>query len=69
MEKLVKTVAGSEKIWYATNIEIYEYMTAQRALKVSADEKIFYNPTATDVWVEKDKKQIICIPAGKTVRI
>jgi hypothetical protein len=69
MEKLVKTVAGSEKIWYATNIEIYEYMTAQRALKVSADERIFYNPTATDVWVEKDKKQIICIPAGKTVRL
>jgi hypothetical protein len=44
-------------------------MTAQRALKVSADERIFYNPTATDVWVEKDKKQIICIPAGKTVRL
>lgn len=69
MEKLVATVAGSEKIWYATNIEIYDYMTAQRALKVSADETVFTNPIATDVWVEKNKSEIICIPAGKTVKL
>ena len=68
MEKLVATVAGSDKIWYATNIEIYDYMMAQRALKVSADETVFTNPTATDVWVERNKRDIILIPAGKTVR-
>ena len=68
MEKLVSTVANCEKIWYATNIEIYDYMMAQRALKVSADETVFTNPTAIDVWVEKNKSEIICIPAGKTVR-
>ena len=28
MEKLVSTVAGSDKIWYATNMEIYEYVKA-----------------------------------------
>ena len=68
MEKLVATVAGSDKIWYATNIEIYDYMTAQRQLKVSADETVFTNPTALDVWVERNKTDIICIPAGQTVK-
>ena len=69
MEKLVSSLAGSDKIWYATNIEIYDYMTAQRSLKISADETVFTNPTAIDVWVEKDKTQVIYIPAGQTVRI
>ncbi len=67
METLVKTLAGNDLIWYATNLEIYHYKTAQRALRVSSDETILYNPTDTDVWVEKDKTEIICIPAGKTI--
>ncbi len=69
MEKILSLVSGSGKIWYATNIEIYRYRQAQRALVVSADEKILYNPSSLDVWVEKDKTDIICIPAGKTVTI
>ena len=68
MEKIVSALAGSEKIWYATNIDIYNYMTAQSMLQISADEHTFYNPTATDVWVERNKTDIICIPAGKTVK-
>lgn len=67
MEKLLQKLSGNDKIWYATNLEIYEYVTAQRQLKISADESIIHNPSATDVWVERDKKEIICIPAGKTV--
>lgn len=67
MEKIVSSVAGSDKIWYATNIDIYNYMTAQSLLQISADEHTFYNPTATDVWVERNKTDIICIPAGKTI--
>lgn len=69
MWKFVKSISGNENIWYATNIEIYRYMQAQRSLAISADERVFYNPSAIDVWVEKDLTQVICIPAGKTVRI
>jgi len=69
MEALVEKLSGEERIWYATNLEIYDYMTAQRALRISADEKQLYNPTAIDVWVEKDKKQVVCIPAGQTVTL
>lgn len=68
-EELLKSVAGDDRIWYATNIEIYNYIAAQKSLKISADENVFYNPTAIDVWLEKDKSLIIKIPAGETVRI
>ena len=67
METLLQKLAGNEKIWYATNFEIYRYMMAQKALLITADEKRFYNPTSMNVWVEKDKKEIICIPAGGTI--
>ncbi len=68
MEQIVRTVAGDERIWYAANRDIWQYMTAQSMLLISADETVFTNPTAIDLWVEKDKKQIIRIPAGQTVR-
>ena len=69
VKEILEKISGNEKIWYATNYEIYRYMMAQRAVLISTDEKCFYNPTAIDVWVEKDKKQIIHIPAGQTVVI
>ena len=67
METLTKTLANNEKIWYATNLEIYNYMSAQSRLQISADERIIYNPSDISVWVEKNKEDIIEIPAGKTV--
>lgn len=69
MEEILQKLSGNEKIWYASSMEIYRYMTAQRALEVSMDENSFYNPTALDVWVEKDREQIICIPAGAYVKL
>ena len=67
MEKLVSTLAGDDRIWYAANIDIYNYIIAVRALRVSADESIISNPSAIDVWVEKDRTDIIRVPAGETV--
>jgi hypothetical protein len=43
-------MAGHEDIWYATNIEICRYVKAVRALDVSADGTMIYNPTATEIW-------------------
>ncbi len=67
MEDAVARMSGNDKVWYATNIEIYNYMMAQRMLQISADETMFYNPSSMDVWVSRDHKEIICIPAGQTV--
>jgi hypothetical protein len=69
LEEICKKLGNRDDIWYATNIEIYNYMTAQKQLQISVDERTFYNPTAIDVWVERDKKDIIHIPAGQTVTV
>ena len=69
IEQILQKLSGNDKIWYATNIEIYRYMMAQRQLEISADETVFYNPTNIDVWVEKNKTEVVLIPAGETVRL
>jgi len=69
MEEILKKLSGSDKIWYATNMEIYLYMQAQERLQISADETVFYNPSDITVFVERNKKEILEIPAGSTVRL
>ena len=54
IEDFCKLVSGNEKIWYATNIEIYSYITDQRRLVIAADESMVYNPTAIKIWFSKD---------------
>lgn len=69
IENVVSRLSGNEKIWYATNIEIYNYVKAQQSLVISADETILYNPSAIPVLVVRNKKEIITVPAGETVRL
>lgn len=69
MEKLLQMLSGNDKIWYATGMEIYNYITAQQRLQISADERTFYNPSAIPVWVERNKTEILEIPAGQTVTL
>ena len=69
IEDIIAQIANRDNIWYATNMEIYNYMQAQKQLKISADETIFVNPTAIDVWLCKDKKNIFCIKAGETLKL
>ena len=63
-----KLSACKEKIWFATNTMIVDYLSAQKMLKISTDEKMYYNPTAVDIWIEKNKQKIIKIPAGTGLR-
>lgn len=68
IEKFCEQASGIEDCWYATNIEIYDYVTALRALEFSSDRSMVYNPTATDVWVRYEHESIK-IPAGKLTRL
>ena len=54
----------NDDIWYATNIEIYDYVKAYEGLEVSVDETIIHNPSAIDVWFMKNK-QIYCVKGGE----
>lgn len=64
IEAFASYVGGREDIWYATNIEIYDYMQAYGRLEFSADGKLVCNPTATDLWLDKDGT-VCCVKAGE----
>ena len=68
IENICEKLANNPEIWYATNIEIYDYVQAYNRLETSFDQTMVHNPSAIDVWFE-NKKQIYCVKAGETVRI
>ena len=47
-------VGGREDIWYATNIDIVDYMEASKRLIFTADSQKVFNPSAMDVWITVD---------------
>ena len=67
-ESMCRTLSGHANIWYATNIEICDYVGAYNLLRYSADGSMIENPTCTDVWLDWDGTAF-CVPAGKAVRI
>lgn len=61
------TMAGNnEDIWYATNIEIVDYMNACRSLKFTASCSKVYNPSALAVWIDCDGT-VVKVAGGETV--
>ena len=65
IEEFIPYIGNREDIWYATNIEIYDYVHAYQQLRYSADGTKVYNPTVYDVYFEKDK-QIYCVKPNET---
>jgi hypothetical protein len=68
MEDTLQALSGKDDIWYATNIEIYDYQKAVEALDFSADHTLVKNPSGQTVWISVDGKTVE-IPAGEIVRI
>lgn len=68
MEDFARKMGGQSDIWYATILEIYDYVQAYQALRFNLAKSIVQNPTATDVWFIKDDKEY-CAPAGQTIRL
>jgi len=68
LEKICKTVSLKENVWYATNMEIINYICAFNALRRSVNGKIVYNPTDIDVYVWANDKEIL-IKKGETINI
>lgn len=52
IEEFARLVGGKEDIWYATNMEICDYITATRSQEYSADGMTMHNPTIYSVWVK-----------------
>lgn len=68
IEEFLKLMSGHDDIWYATNIEIYDYMEAAARVRFSADGSFAHNPWAGDIWVEVDKKPV-CLKGGEITRL
>ena len=67
MEKFLEKITKYDDIWFATNIEIYDYITAVRSLKISADNTMIYNPTCTTVTVEVNGEPFDVKPGNNTL--
>lgn len=59
---------NNPEIWYATNMEIHDYVEAYKSLIYSADGYTVYNPTLIDLWFDVDGV-LYEIGSGKTLRI
>lgn len=68
IENFAKKISGKEDIWYATNIEIVDYIESYKRIKFSVDGSIAYNPNAMDIWIEVNKKSIR-LPGGQYTNI
>ena len=51
MENLCSSLANKDDTWYATNIEIVDYLNAMKRLKFTLDLSQVYNPSAISVWI------------------
>lgn len=67
MEEFCAYMGGREDIWYATNIEIIDYMEAGRRLQYGAAGDFVYNPSARTVWISVDDVPL-AVAGGQTVR-
>ena len=68
IEEICKKIAYNDEIWYATNIEICDYVEAYKRLRYSANGSIVYNPTVLTVWLDVDGK-VYKVDPDKTIRI
>ncbi|MCT4545326.1 MAG: polysaccharide deacetylase family protein [Vallitalea sp.] len=68
IEQLLKYTSYKEDVWYATNIEIYNYIDAYKNLIYSSNDRIIHNPSAISVWICSGDKTIE-LPSGSTVNI
>lgn len=68
IEKFCSLMGGHGDIWYATNIQIVDYINAYKSLLYSMNGKRICNPTNTEVFFEVGKKMYSLCP-GETIEL
>ncbi len=58
IEEFCKKASQFDNIWFATNIEIYDYTVASRNLEISANRKSIFNTSRLSVWVDIDGEAV-----------
>ncbi len=68
IEHFCRTYGNNDQIWYATNLEIFDYIQAYRRLIFSMDRKKVYNPGMIPVWLRAEGN-VFEIQPGAAVEI
>lgn len=68
LDTICEKISNQEDVWYATNIEIYNYVNAYYSLIYSANNQMVYNPTVTTIWFDVDGKTY-CIKPDETITL
>ncbi len=66
IEEFCEIISDKYDVWYATNMEIYDYVEAYNSLRMSVEETIVFNPSLIDIWFLQDGK-MYCIRSGETL--
>lgn len=67
LESLAQRLGGRSDIWYATAIEVADYVLAMRSVQSSLAEDKLYNPSATDLWW--CARQVVRTAAGEALDV
>ena len=73
MEEFCAFMGGRDDIWYATNIEIVDYMDAASRLRYTAAGDYVFNPNACSIWLQVaapgQQPKILEVPGGQGIRL
>ena len=69
IEDFCAMMAGRNDIWYATNIEIVDYLETFERLQFAADNSFVYNPSIASAWISVNDGEPREIPGGSLVRL
>jgi len=65
-EAIFTPLAGKSDVWYCTNIELWDYAAARKAVVVAANRRTAYNPSAIPVTLKVDGREVVAAPGAVT---
>ena len=69
IKEICGQLGGRDDTWYATNIEIHDYVAAYNSLVFSADDAKIYNPTDKKIWIEVIGSGVYTVESGQTIEV
>ncbi len=69
MEEFCKMMSNQDDIWYATNIEIVDYMETYERLQFAADLSFVHNPSYNSCWLSINDSNIVEVKGGETLSL
>jgi len=68
IEEFAEYMGGRKEVWYATNIEIYDYVKAYKQLNFNVAMTYVENPTAYELWFETNGK-LYSVKPGESLKL